>query len=156
MNKLIYPLHAFPVLGDLALLLTRVCLGVILVSHGWQKFTYWTLEGTAQTFEQIGAPVPEVSSVLVATSELVGGGLLILGGLTTIVAFVNFLIMIGAALIAHIENGIFVSEGGVELVLSLAAGLLLLAAFGAGRMSVDAAVLTASRGHLSLLSGRKE
>lgn len=129
-----------PVLGDLALLLARVSLGIILMAHGWQKFTEWTLAGTAQSFEAMGAPAPSLTSALTAIAELVGGGMLILGLLTPLVAIINVVIMLGALLLVHTDGGVFVGNGGFELVLGLAAGLLVLAAFGAGRFSIDAAL----------------
>jgi putative oxidoreductase len=46
--------------------------------------------------------------------------------------------MLGALLIVHIENGVFVANNGYELVVALGSGALLLAVFGAGRFAVDA------------------
>lgn len=145
MQNLTRPANSLPVLTDVALLLARLALGIILMAHGWQKFSSWTLAGTAESFEQMGAPAPGLSSALVATAELVGGGLLILGALTPLVALINVAAMIGAAIIAHLGNGIFVADGGVELVLAIGAGLLLLAVFGAGRFSMDGALRGAFR-----------
>lgn len=48
--------------------------------------------------------------------------------------------MLGAFLVAHIGNGVFVTDGGFELVWAIAAGGLVLIAAGPGRFSVDAGI----------------
>lgn len=48
--------------------------------------------------------------------------------------------MLGAYLIVHLGNGMFVADGGAELVLTLGVASLLLAAIGGGRFGVDALV----------------
>ena len=45
--------------------------------------------------------------------------------------------MLGAAVFVHFENGVFAADNGYELVVALGVGSLLLAAFGAGRISID-------------------
>lgn len=125
---------------DLALLIARIGIGVIFVAHGWQKFFTYGIGGVQESFEQMGAPLHDVSAVIAATIELVGGVALIAGLATPIVGLLLFLDMLGAAFVAHIGNGIFVSEGGYELVLALGVGSLLIAASGAGRWSVDALI----------------
>lgn len=49
-----------------------------------------------------------------------------------------FLDMLGAYFFGHMDNGLWASDGGYELVLALGVGALLLAVVGAGRFSVDA------------------
>ena len=63
---------------------------------------------------------------------------LIIGLLTPVVAIVLILDMLGAFFIVHAGSGVFVADGGYELVLALGIGLLLVAVFGAGRFSADA------------------
>ena len=69
--------------------------------------------------------------------ELVGGGLLVVGLAVPVVGVLLTADMLGAYLIVHARKGIFVSEGGYELVLALGVTILLLAAVGAGRVSLD-------------------
>ncbi|GAA1180081.1 DoxX family protein [Nesterenkonia xinjiangensis] len=145
MRTLLNPAAAAPALTDLALLIARVALGVILVAHGWQKFDEWTVAGTAASFEGMGVPVPSASAVIVTGAELVGGVLLILGLLTPIVALINAVSMLVALFLVHAPAGLFVSEGGYELVLALFAGLIILAATGAGRFSLDRLIAPARR-----------
>ncbi|PTR42896.1 putative oxidoreductase [Rhodococcus sp. OK611] len=122
---------------DLAILIARVGIGVIFVAHGWQKFFTMGIDKTQIAFEGMGAPMPDLSAIVAATIELVGGFALIAGVATPIAGILLFLNMVGAFAIVHYDKGIFVGEGGYELVLALGVGSLLLAATGAGRFSVD-------------------
>lgn len=127
-----------PAVRNTGLLLARIGLGVIFLAHGLQKVTSWGYDGTKAGFEGMGAPVPAVSAFLASWIEVLGGIALIVGVLTPIAGALLFLNMVGALFIAHIGNGLWVSEGGYELVLALGAGALLLAVVGAGKFSVDA------------------
>lgn len=137
MSTLFNPSAKLPLLTDLALLIARVSLGIILVAHGWQKFDEWTISGTGEAFAGMGIPLPTVTAAFVAGAELIGGAALILGLLTPIAAAVNIVGMLGALFLVHIEAGVFVDDGGYELVLAIFAGLIVLALSGAGRFSVD-------------------
>ncbi len=85
----------------------------------------------------MGVPAPGLTSALAAVIELVGGIFLLIGAATPWVAVVIALQMLAAYLFAHIGNGVFISNGGFELVGAIAAASLALAAVGAGRFSVD-------------------
>ena len=122
---------------DLALLLTRIAIGVVFVAHGYQKLVTNGIDGTAAFFGQVGVPLPTVSAWLAALVELVGGAALVLGVAVPVAGVLLALEMIGAYVFVHAGNGIFVSENGYELVLALGATSLLLAAVGAGRFSLD-------------------
>lgn len=123
---------------NISLLLSRVLLGVILIPHGWQRFNEWTLAGTSEAFAGMGVPAPGLTSAIAATVELVGGALILVGAATPWVAIVVALQMLGAYFFAHMGNGIFIDNGGFELVGAIAAASLALAAAGAGLYSVDA------------------
>jgi putative oxidoreductase len=124
-------------LRDVVLLITRVAVGVVFVAHGWQKFTEWGLSGTGAAFDQMGVPLPTVSAWFAAIVELVGGVALIAGIAVPVVGLLLALDMIGAFLIVHISNGLFVSGNGYELVLALASTAVLFVVVGGGRYSVD-------------------
>jgi len=47
---------------DVALLLGRLALGVVLIAHGWQKFFSFGLSGAAASFEQMASPRSSNSS----------------------------------------------------------------------------------------------
>ncbi|AWB83698.1 DoxX family protein [Corynebacterium liangguodongii] len=66
---------------DVVLVVARVIIGVIFIAHGWQKFTEWGLDGTAETFAGMGVPFPFVAATGAATAELLGGVALLIGAL---------------------------------------------------------------------------
>jgi putative oxidoreductase len=126
-----------PALTDTALLVGRVLLGVLFLAHGWQKAFTNGIKGTAAFFGQAGVPVPTGSAWVAAILELVGGALLVLGLLVPVAALLLVLDMVGAYLFVHAGNGLFIEQGGFELVAALGAGCVLLLALGGGRYSID-------------------
>ncbi|BDB59310.1 MULTISPECIES: DoxX family protein [Rhodococcus] len=126
-----------PLVRDLGILVARLVLGVIFLAHGLQKFDSWGYEGTKAGFEGMGVPAPAVSAFVATWIEILGGLALILGVLVPVFGVLLFLLMLGAFFIVHVENGIYVGDGGFELVAALGAGALLLAAVGAGAFGVD-------------------
>jgi putative oxidoreductase len=137
MRTLLHPASKAPALTDLALLAARFALGVILLAHGWQKFNEWTLDGTAAAFADMGIPAATAAATFTTFVEMIGGAALILGVLTPVVALLNIVNLLGALVLVHAGNGVFVTENGYELVLALAAGLLVIATLGAGKVSAD-------------------
>lgn len=125
---------------DPLLLISRVVLGVIFMAHGWQKIAQDGLEATVQGFAAMGVPMPEVSAPVVAFTELIGGALLVLGLFTGVAGVVLAIDMLVAALLVHAPAGIFVTDGGWELVGALGAAALILAAVGPGRLALDSLV----------------
>lgn len=85
-----------------------------------------------------GCACPGYHLAVAASAELVGGALLLVGLFTPVVAVLNAVVQVGALFLVHIQAGVFVADGGYELVLALAVGLLLVAARGAGAISIDA------------------
>ena len=124
-------------LKDLAVLAARVGLGVVFVAHGAQKLFTWGLSGTADAFAGMGVPAPQASALFAALVELVGGAALVLGVATPVVGLLLALDMLGAFLLVHVSKDVFIDAGGFELVAALGAAALVLAATGAGRLSVD-------------------
>lgn len=122
---------------DIFALLSRLILGVVLLAHGWQKYNDWTIAGVQDKFQQMGVPSPEISAQIATYFELAGGALLIVGLLVRIVGPLLFIQMLGAFWFAHKDNGIFVADGGWELVGVIGAAGLAIAAAGAGRISLD-------------------
>jgi putative oxidoreductase len=140
---------AFPVwFRDLAILLARLGLGIVFFAHGWQKLFTIGMGATTAGFRQLGLPLPVLSAWFAALVEFAGGALLIVGLAVPVVGVLLFLDMLGAFLLVHIGRGLFVNEGGSELVVALGVGSLLLAAVGAGAYSLDR-VLTTRRPHPS-------
>ncbi|MFM9378690.1 DoxX family protein [Gordonia sp. VNK21] len=122
----------------LAVTAARVILGIIFFAHGWQKLVTNGMDATAAGFEAMGAPAPTFSAWLAALAELIGGGLLIVGLATPLVALILIGDMIGAIFIAHIDQPLI---GGFELPLALIAGLIAVGVADQGVLSVDGNVL---------------
>jgi len=120
--------------------LLRVVLGITFLLHGWQKFTEWTVAGTQAAFAQMGVPLAEVAAPAAAVIELVGGLLLIVGLGTRVAAALAALVMLGALVLVHVAAGFFVADGGIELVLLLAAAAAYFVLAGPGRWSLDSVI----------------
>lgn len=121
---------------NIALLLARVILGIILIYHGWDKFGH--LADYSDNFAAMGVPASSVATVVAAVIELGGGILLLIGLMTSIAGSLVFLVMLGAYFFAHMGNGVAAADGGFELVGAIGAAALALAGAGAGVFSVDA------------------
>lgn len=132
-----------PTSPAIGLLVLRLALGAVLIAHGAQKIFVYGFAGTSASFTQMGVPLADLAAPIVAIVELVGGVALALGILTRPAAVLVAIDMLVAILLVHLPFGIFIEDGGLELVLLLAGGALALAATGAGRFSLDA--LLASR-----------
>lgn len=131
-----------PVVRDTALLVFRAVLGVVFIAHGWDKLFITGIVETTGQFSAWGVPQPKLSAYIAGIGELLGGALLAVGLLTTILAGALALLMVAAAYFVHLDQGFFgdnglVSGGGVEYPLVLIAGLLMIVVFGSGRASVD-------------------
>jgi putative oxidoreductase len=131
---------------DTALFLARLGLGVVFFAHGWQKLFTNGVDGTSGFFGQMGVPLPTLSAWFAAVVELLGGAALIVGIAVPVAALLLVVDMLGAFLFVHAGNGLFIQENGYELVVGLGAASLLLAALGAGRFSLDHALLARARG----------
>ncbi|MGX6511204.1 DoxX family protein [Rhodococcus sp. SJ-2] len=126
-----------PLVRDIGILIARLGLGIILLTHGLQKLTVWGQSGTSAAFEGMGVPAASVSAFVATWVEILGGIALILGLLVPVFGALLFLVMAGAFVIVHVGNGVYVADGGFELVAALGLGALLLAVVGAGRFSID-------------------
>ncbi|GAA4511945.1 hypothetical protein GCM10023096_19300 [Nonomuraea ferruginea] len=124
------------VIFDVAALIARVVIGVIFVAHGLQKWTAG-LGAISAGFTEMGVPLPQASAAFATIVEVVCGVLLIVGLAVRISAALLLIDMIGALLFVHAAGGVFVTEGGWELVAALGAACLLLIALGGGRIGLD-------------------
>jgi len=124
------------VVQDIGLLVARLTLGLVLVAHGWQRFTHG-VGPTVDTLKQYGLPEPQLFAWGATVLEVIGGALLIFGLLTPIVAafVVAEQVMVVAWLRWH--NGLWEATTGIEYPVALAALALILVVFGAGRTGVD-------------------
>jgi putative oxidoreductase len=148
-------MHTPSAIQDMVLLLARVGLGGVLIAHGWQKLDEQGLSGTAAGFDGMGIPFPELAAHYSTWVELVGGGLLVAGFLTPLVAVLVIGDMAGAFWYAHRDAGVFVAEGGWELVAMIGLLALTLVAVGAGRLSIDGFIAGGKR-HEDLARSERE
>lgn len=126
-----------PAVRDAALLLFRVVIGLVFISHGVDKVFMTGMDATVESFTSMGIPAPQLLAWLTAIGELLGGAMVVIGLLTTLCAALLALIPAGALYFVHMGNGIFAAEGGIEFVVVLIAALLMIIVFGAGRASLD-------------------
>ncbi len=128
--------------GALAL---RIPVGIIFAAHGAQKLFGWFggygLEGTGQFFGSIGLNPGYLMALLAGAAEFFGGLALVVGLLVRPAAAALAFAMLIAIFSVHVGNGFFVDKGGYEYALALFAASLSLLFSGAGRFSVDRAII---------------
>jgi putative oxidoreductase len=127
-----------------------------MFAHGAQKLFGWFgghgPDATGQAFESMGMKPGKRHAVIAGASEAGGGALLAAGFLTPLGSAATIGVMSQAIRSVHQPKGFFVTEGGYEYNLALAAGALLLADEGPGPLSLDRALGTELRGPLVALA----
>lgn len=113
-------------MGNYGLLALRLAVGAVFIYHGWGK--WHSIDMTAGFFQTLGIPLPVFSAYLVATVELVGGLMVLLGIYAKEAAKFLAITMAVALLTAHIHG----PWGKVEFPLVLLGACLALAGIGAG------------------------
>jgi putative oxidoreductase len=128
-------------LGNLIL---RATLGGYFFGHGMQKLAGWFggggPEGTGEVFEQAGLRPGRESALIAGAAEAGGGSLLALGLFTPAAASMLTGVMTNAIRHVHKDNGLWVTEGGVEYPVVILAALAALVDGGPGRFSLDEAL----------------
>jgi len=134
-------------LGKLVL---RATLGGYFLGHGMQKLTGWFggggPSGTARMFEQIGLRPGRQNALLAGAAEAGGGSLLALGLFTPGAVSMLTGVMTNAIRHVHKQNGLWVTDGGIEYPAVILAVLAALADSGPGRLSLDEALGLEVRG----------
>src|SRR5215470_418630 len=131
-------------MANAGLLILRLVLGLIVVSHGAQKLFGWFdgpgLDRFADGLERMGVR-PGWPWALVAGVVEFGGGLLVVAGLLTPIAalFVAGDLLV-AILTVHISKGFWNKDGGLEFPLAVMGGMVALSLVGPGRLAVDTVV----------------
>lgn len=123
--------------AEVARLVLRVTLGVVMFLHGLQKLTDMGFGAMGPAFEGMGVPLPGLTGPLVLLIELIGGIAMIIGLATPVVGAIYALVMLGAGIVVHAPMGFFAGNGGYEFVLVLAVLSAYFAVIGAGKYSVD-------------------
>ncbi len=118
------------------LLALRLIYGWFFATTGWGKLN--NLEGVTGFFESLGLPAPGMMAALTATTELVGGVLLLVGFGTRITSAVLAFVMLVALGTAHADEAFAGLEAFTEQApYPFLLATLLLIAFGPGRIALD-------------------
>jgi putative oxidoreductase len=133
-------------LQSTTVLVGRILLGLIFVLSGFAKISGF--DGTAGYIASKGLPLPQLIAALTIAVEL-GGGLALMAGLYTrqaVVALAGFTLLAGV--IFHNFWAVPQAEQMAQQInfmknLAIAGGMLVVAAFGPGRLSLDARRLAA-------------
>jgi putative oxidoreductase len=127
-------------LQPILLLAIRLYWGGFFMLAGWGKFQ--DISGTSDFFSSINIPLPLFNAYLVSSVELVGGFCLVVGLFSRIVSVPLICTMIVALITTHSEELKNVLHDSQNLMVQvpfiyLFATLIILA-FGAGKLSLDA------------------
>ena len=133
-------------LQSTTVLVGRILLGLLFVLSGFAKISGF--DGTAGYIASKGLPLPQLVAALTIAVEL-GGGLALMAGLYTrqaVVALAGFTLLAGV--IFHNFWAVPEAEQMAQQInfmknLAIAGGMLVVAAFGPGRLSLDARRLAA-------------
>jgi putative oxidoreductase len=122
---------------DIALLVLRLVLAAVFITHGYAKVFHMGFSGVSGFFTSLGVPMSGVAGPFVALVELVGGIALLFGVFTRVFGFLLACDMLGAIILVHAKNG-YAAPKGVEAVLGNFGMAVALALLGAGAYSLDA------------------
>jgi putative oxidoreductase len=122
----------------------RLVMGAVFIGHGAGKVLGKFGGPGLATFTSYPAPFPFMRPAWLwmgaaAFAELLGGGLLLLGLLTRVGAFLIFCTMLTAVIGVHLKGGFFAPQG-YEYPMTLGAICLALLISGGGIASVDRAL----------------
>lgn len=126
-----------PVVRDGALLILRIIVGGIFIAHGIDKVFMQGMDETVGQFSAWGVPSPQLWGWVIALGEIIGGAVLVVGLLTTVVAAVMAFIPAAGIYYVHASAGVFAEDGGIEFPALLIVSLIMVIVFGAGRASLD-------------------
>ena len=127
------PLRYLDRLQPLALVVVRLALGVIMVSHGYHK-VFGGLHQHAQFVASLG--LPGWLGYVSAFAEFLGGILVLAGFFTRAAAFALLVNLLVAIWKVHWHNGL-TGDHGYEFPLAAAALAFALIFFGGGAISLD-------------------
>jgi putative oxidoreductase len=131
-------------MSNLAALVLRAVLGLLLAGHGAQKlfghFSGPGLEGMSGWLESLGLRPGRPWAILAGLSEFGGGVLTVLGFLNPLGPLGVIASMVIATTKAHWGRPIWVTEGGAELPVTNIAAAMALILSGPGKYSLDRAL----------------
>ncbi|HUO34092.1 MAG TPA: DoxX family protein [Candidatus Acidoferrum sp.] len=130
-------------LRPLALLLLRLAVGIIFVTHGYPKL-FTNTSGMMQAF--VHMRFPSYFVYIAGVLEFFGGLMLIAGLFTRIAAILLAGEMAVAIWRVHLPQGPITAVHNYEFPLALAVASFAMACFGAGAVSIDALIFRSGGG----------
>ncbi len=127
------------VVRDIALLLARIMMGVVLIAHGWYRWQTVGVADEAAVLEAAGVGGATSLVWLVIAFEIVGGILLIFGLATPLVGL--GIVLLNVAIILLVKDEFYLHQQGWEYNAVQAVVGVLLLAHGSGRAGLDALFL---------------
>ena len=124
------------VLKDIALMLTRIIMGVIMVTHGWHRWQNEGITAEANILEHAGIPNPALMVWLLIGFEVIGGIFLIFGLATPVIGLGLMVLNIGIILTLR-SHTFYVHNSGWEYNAVMTIVGLVLMTHGAGRIGLD-------------------
>jgi len=125
---------------DLAVLVLRICLGVVFVAHGLQAalgmFGGSGINVFSDMLASLGFKPALFWAYLGAYVELIGGLFIILGIFTRGAALLILIFMVVAAFKVHLAKGFFIQAGGFEYNFVLICVCIALMLLGPGKFRV--------------------
>ena len=142
---------------DLALLVLRVVVGVVVLAHGLMKLGWFgkggTVAGTAGWFASLGFKPGTFWAWVVVLAEVGGGVLTVLGLGGPIGPSLVAADMVVVTIVAHVPKGFWAGDGGWEFPAPVAAGAFAVALIGNGRWSFDGLLGLTFSDQLALIWG---
>jgi len=136
----------------ITLLMLRLVIGYGFVAHGYAKL-HRGPDKFAALLNYLGVPFPHFTAWFVTLVEIIGGSALILGAFVLLLAVPLIILHVVALSTIHIHYGFssvntigltphgpLFGPPGFEISLLYIGGILVLAAFGPGALSVDGAL----------------
>ncbi len=123
----------------------RVFLGVVFVMHAYLALVIFTPAGAAAYNAKLGIPLPAVAAWFTILAHGLGGIMMIIGLWTRWAALANAVVMLGALVFVHLNQGFFIKAllvdgkpqpAGYEYVLTLVGAAIAQALLGSGALAV--------------------
>ena len=124
------------VLKGITLMLARIVMGLIMVTHGWHRWQNEGIAAEAGILEQAGIPNPGLMVWLLIGFEVIGGIFLILGLATPAIGLGLMVLNIGIILTLR-SHTFYVHNSGWEYNAVMTIVGLVLMTHGAGRIGLD-------------------
>jgi putative oxidoreductase len=129
---------------DLAFLIARVMIGLLMTAHGAQKLFGWFgghgLKATGEFFGKLGFEPARLFATAAALGEFTSGLLIALGLFGPVGPAILLAVMVVAAISVHWKGGLFATTNGIELPLLYSIAAVRFALTGPGGYSLDAAL----------------